>query len=821
MQFVPSSNGSLHRRFFVGVVIVIVATFAGTLAFASGWPPFPRNDAATVVQGGTVSVLNSGQASVLANDWDFERDPLTALLTREPGHGDVALDKDGTFVYQHNGNDAIRDEFLYRAFDGTGWSRDARVIIIIEPRPNEPPFTIGSPGDQEAVEGQFFSLDFSPYFDDLDDDDQLRFSASGLPNSGRLRMNAGSGVLSGTPGESDVRDDSYSVRVTARDNGGLTASLNILLTILPDERADLEVTVSLAANPVGVGESIQWDVAVENLGNAAVETGELRADWITSGTSLSLSTPTGCAVNGNDSRTPSMSCSLDGLGPLQTMSFAIDGTQAGDGDHTLLAAASAVDDEVPENNIMLLGGQVVAATSEGPTQTVTADATSIASADLDADGLYDVIVSTDADTSVYFNNGDRTLRTPGVSLGEGSAGVAVVVLDWNGDGFVDVAVGGVQGAIAKVWINDGFGTLSEDVDIRGVSLGDVTDAIGGDFDLDGNDDLVVSGQNAAYLFLSAGGASYSEVSLPAPGGIDVEVADLDGDALLDVLLVDAGDRAVHILRNTGDGRNYNAQTLQRGSVASVSAKDLNVDGYVDLLLAIDGEDLEFPESKLLMQQSDGSFPPGDAIGASPLRKMMAGDVDGDGSVDIVTLNEAGVHQLYAGSGGGFVLQAEQIISIGMQNAVLIDFNNDESLDLIMGGRVAGVFEIHANNGIGRLGLGDRIAPEVTLSGPASVQLASGEAWEDPGATATDDIDGDISASIVRSGEFNPIVVGTYTLTYTASDRAGNKSSVVRSVQVGVNAGTGGSGGGVLSPAFLICLAVLPGWLLFRRRQRQV
>ena len=819
MQFVPSSNGSLHRRFFVGVAVVLVATLASTLALATGWAPFVRDDSASVIQGESVSVLNTGATSVLANDWDFERDPMIVALTTEPNHGQVDLRQDGTFVYTHNGQNLSRDEFRYRAFDGTSWSAVARVFIFVEPRPNEPPFTIGSPGDQEAIENQFFSLDFSPYFGDPDEDDTLTFFASGLPASGRLSMSPGSGVLSGTPGASDVRDNPYLVRVTARDNGGLTASLDIRLTILPDNRADLEVTVSLAANPTGVGDTIRWVVDVENLGFSILEEGDLSAEWITSGSSLSLTPPSGCSMSGNNSRTPSMTCSLDGLGARQTSSFAIDGTQSGDGDHSLLAEALS-DDPVPANNTMLLGGQVVTATSEGPTQTVSANATGIAGADLDADGLYDVVVATDNGTFVYFNNGDRSLRTPGTLLGGGSAGVAAVVLDWNGDGFNDVAVGGVGNAIAKVWLNDGAGILNEGVEIRGANVGVVTDAASGDFDLDGNDDLVVTGLNASYVFLSSGGANWSQHLLTGSGGIDVEVADINGDTLPDIVKVDLGDRAVRLLRNSGDGRSYNSQRLQRGSVASVSAADLDRDGDVDLLLAIDGEDLEFPESKLLMQRSDGSFPSGNSIGASPLSRMIAGDVDGDGTPDIVTLNEAGVHQLYRGDGGGFSLQAEQIVSAGIRNGVLIDFNNDESLDLIMGGRAAGVFEVHANNGIGRLGLGDRVAPVITLSGSSSVQLASGEPWEDPGATASDDIDGDVSASIIRSGNFSPDVIGTYSLTYTANDRAGNKGSVVRTVKVGVNEGTGGSGGGQLSPVFLSFLALLLACFKTRRRQRQ-
>ena len=99
--------------------------------WASGWPPFARDDEATVRRGGTVSELSNGSKSVLDNDFDIERDTLSAILTRDVKHGDLTLESDGSFSYRHNGNSKDRDEFRYRAFDGTGYSREKKVRIDI------------------------------------------------------------------------------------------------------------------------------------------------------------------------------------------------------------------------------------------------------------------------------------------------------------------------------------------------------------------------------------------------------------------------------------------------------------------------------------------------------------------------------------------------------------------------------------------------------------------------------------------------------------------------------------------------------------------
>ena len=64
-----------------------------------------------------------------------------------------------------------------------------------------------------------------------------------------------------------------------------------------------------------------------------------------------------------------------------------------------------------------------------------------------------------------------------------------------------------------------------------------------------------------------------------------------------------------------------------------------------------------------------------------------------------------------------------------------------------------------------------------------MQIAIGDAFTDPGATAIDDTDGDLTANIVVTGVVDTATAGLYTLTYTATDTAGNVGSVSRVVTV--------------------------------------
>ncbi|HED16874.1 MAG TPA: DUF5011 domain-containing protein, partial [Gammaproteobacteria bacterium] len=80
--------------------------------------------------------------------------------------------------------------------------------------------------------------------------------------------------------------------------------------------------------------------------------------------------------------------------------------------------------------------------------------------------------------------------------------------------------------------------------------------------------------------------------------------------------------------------------------------------------------------------------------------------------------------------------------------------------------------------------GDSTAPVISLLGTSPVNVTVGTSYADAGATATDDVDGDITSSIVTVNPVNSAVIGTYTVTYNVSDTAGNAAAqVTRTINV--------------------------------------
>lgn len=78
---------------------------------------------------------------------------------------------------------------------------------------------------------------------------------------------------------------------------------------------------------------------------------------------------------------------------------------------------------------------------------------------------------------------------------------------------------------------------------------------------------------------------------------------------------------------------------------------------------------------------------------------------------------------------------------------------------------------------------DVASPVITILGSNPVNINVGSTYSDAGATALDDVDGNVTGSIVTTGTVNPNVAGTYTITYTVSDSSGNEAIALRTVNV--------------------------------------
>lgn len=78
---------------------------------------------------------------------------------------------------------------------------------------------------------------------------------------------------------------------------------------------------------------------------------------------------------------------------------------------------------------------------------------------------------------------------------------------------------------------------------------------------------------------------------------------------------------------------------------------------------------------------------------------------------------------------------------------------------------------------------DIVAPTITLNVGDKLIIAEDSEFVDPGFTATDDVDGDISANVITTGSIDTTIYGKQYLTYTVTDSSGNIYQAQRVVVV--------------------------------------
>ena len=78
---------------------------------------------------------------------------------------------------------------------------------------------------------------------------------------------------------------------------------------------------------------------------------------------------------------------------------------------------------------------------------------------------------------------------------------------------------------------------------------------------------------------------------------------------------------------------------------------------------------------------------------------------------------------------------------------------------------------------------DDIPPVITITGSNPATINVGDSYNDEGATATDNIDGDITNQITKNSNVNTAAAGTYSVIYYVTDSAGNHAQDTRVVNV--------------------------------------
>lgn len=273
-------------------------------------------------------------------------------------------------------------------------------------------------------------------------------------------------------------------------------------------------------------------------------------------------------------------------------------------------------------------------------------------ADFNGDGLDDLATSdqNDAghDVNVLLSRGDGTFHAP-VNIDVGpilSTNTHVATGDFNGDGKPDLAViGDVDfydySYIVGVHVLLGSGDGSFSGPIASVfaynPFEDDYSAFVGDFNGDGNADMLVNSYNGGALLLGDGQGRLTGQGWNSTIGA-AAVGDVNGDGKLDLV------RAGSVLLGDGAGgfpirRNYDTG----GDYGPIALGDFNRDGRLDIAM----RPWESDNVLIFRGRGDGTF--GDAESFAVARNddpgIAVGDFNRDGWLDVATLSLGGVSVL--------------------------------------------------------------------------------------------------------------------------------------------------------------------------------
>ncbi len=331
----------------------------------------------------------------------------------------------------------------------------------------------------------------------------------------------------------------------------------------------------------------------------------------------------------------------------------------GDGKLDLVIANAAA------NNISVLLGNGDGTFQAARTYATGAAPQSSAVGDLNGDGKLDLVTANEGDNtvSVLLGNGDGTFQAAkGYAVGAQPVSVAVgdfdgkpdIVTANQGSDSVSLLPGNGDGTFATAQTAGTFGAPAASVAV-------------GDFNGDGKLDLAAttrgtdgfwggyyssyyySGNSPAVTVLLGNGngtfATGISYTLPSPFEVppssyappSVAAADLTGDGKPDLVVTDAGDGAVDVLPNNGNGLFTAPTSFSTGgsSPDSVALADVNANGKLDIITADTGDNAV----SMLPNVGNGNFgsPYTFPVGSGPAA-VAAGNFNADGRTDVAVAN---------------------------------------------------------------------------------------------------------------------------------------------------------------------------------------
>ncbi len=273
------------------------------------------------------------------------------------------------------------------------------------------------------------------------------------------------------------------------------------------------------------------------------------------------------------------------------------------------------------------------------------------------------------------------------SFSSGGDAANTEMADLNNDGHLDVLISALTGSM-RVYMGTGTGVFDAGRTISTLAgVMEVSDVSG-----DGILDVVAKSNFGTFMTVLVGNGdgtfrapvTYAAGSAGA-GQVDIKTGDLDGDGDLDIVINNFGDNNLAIYFNNGNGTFQSQRTIATENAPNqIYIADLNGDGKLDLVNPNAGSNsvsLHFGNGNGTFQ-SQSTF---SAAGGWNHWDSKVGDYNNDGIADLmilVTSANSEIHTYLGNGNGTFRFGSSFAQSNANRGLTSYDVNSDGNLDFI-------------------------------------------------------------------------------------------------------------------------------------------
>ncbi len=383
--------------------------------------------------------------------------------------------------------------------------------------------------------------------------------------------------------------------------------------------------------------------SLSDAANTTADWGATTAGMLTMPTATPLTDPFGPTSTGTDLP-----------GAVQTTRGLAIADMNGDGSPDIVAGTDGV-------NVIYLNDGMGNFPNISSLGSSNANTRSIAVGDVNGDGFLDVVAGNlNQPPHLYLNSGDGVTYRESDITSQAPATDSIVLADINGDGHLNVVTANNDKWADLAYLNTGdpaapFG--SGGVSGQRIDFGNSQEVLAGDLNNDGSIDLAFMNENEVNRYCLNDGAGHfacHNLGSAADNSQSGALADLNGDGFLDIVVGNFNaDQPVKVYLNTTNPADPFGQVTgiavttpgDPANVHRVAVADVNNDGYIDIILSTAGlaDAATNPRytNRILLNDGTGQTFTNVELGQEKdiTNYIAAGDLNGDGKIDLVVGNE--------------------------------------------------------------------------------------------------------------------------------------------------------------------------------------